>query len=186
MLMLGSDPGHPQAELVLKCFESAPARPAPTSVSEAPRGEVAAAPGLFAWLVPSPGCSVFFLWGWQQAVAMFQSCTCALALSSLRLGRGLVSWSFSFSLRAACPGTLSTRASQPPCSNSPFTCGSASVSWEPGPEPCPSSPCRPGSSRHSVKPEQSQLGFHCPPQRAWPDSLQRKMPLVLLQFAELT
>lgn len=34
--------------------------------------------------------------------------------------------------RAACPGTSSTRALQPPCLNLPFTCGSVSVSWGPG------------------------------------------------------
>ncbi|XP_032135105.1 stAR-related lipid transfer protein 3 isoform X2 [Cebus imitator] len=43
-------------------------------------------------------------------------------------------------VRAACPGTSSTRASRPPCLNLPFTCGSASVSWGPGCDHAPTHP----------------------------------------------
>uniref|UniRef100_A0A8C8X0I0 StAR related lipid transfer domain containing 3 n=1 Tax=Panthera leo TaxID=9689 RepID=A0A8C8X0I0_PANLE len=47
-------------------------------------------------------------------------------------------------LRAACPGTSSTRASQPPCLSLPFTCGSASESWAPGRNRAPRHPAGQG------------------------------------------
>uniref|UniRef100_A0A8C9JY01 StAR related lipid transfer domain containing 3 n=1 Tax=Panthera tigris altaica TaxID=74533 RepID=A0A8C9JY01_PANTA len=47
-------------------------------------------------------------------------------------------------LRAACPGTSSTRASQPPCLSLPFTCGSASESWAPGHNRAPRHPAGQG------------------------------------------
>ncbi|XP_054313249.1 stAR-related lipid transfer protein 3 isoform X4 [Pongo pygmaeus] len=46
--------------------------------------------------------------------------------------------------RAVCPGTSSTRASRPPCLNLPFTCDSASASWEPGCDCAPSHPAGQG------------------------------------------
>nr|XP_055244211.1 stAR-related lipid transfer protein 3 isoform X4 [Gorilla gorilla gorilla] len=47
-------------------------------------------------------------------------------------------------VRAACPGTSSTRASRPPCLNLPFTCDSASASWGPGRDCAPSLPAGQG------------------------------------------
>ncbi|XP_063484999.1 stAR-related lipid transfer protein 3 isoform X3 [Symphalangus syndactylus] len=46
--------------------------------------------------------------------------------------------------RAACPGTSSTRASQPPCLNLPFTCDSASASWGSRRDCAPSHPAGQG------------------------------------------
>nr|XP_033704370.1 stAR-related lipid transfer protein 3 isoform X4 [Tursiops truncatus] len=66
-------------------------------------------------------------------------------------------------VRAACPGTLSTRASQPPCLNLPFICGSASESWVHGHERAPSPPCGPGSCRHGLQSQRrGRLGLPLP------------------------
>lgn len=60
--------------------------------------------------------------------------------------------------RAVCPGTSSTRASQPPCLSLPSTCGSASESWGPGHNHAPSPPCGPGPCHHSLQSQRRGRG----------------------------